>query len=123
MTIRSRQINGRNHSVKLTNSTGRLIVRAEHFNDLQQDVADIYDGTAGIGDVFGYNDTITLTEADTTTITTTLTTVPYNIMITDSDGNIITHTVSIKQYLDSGVYKLDIYSSEAVVDAELYILY
>lgn len=50
----------------------------------------------------------------TTTITTTLTSIPKNIQFLDSDGKLLNAGLGIKMYLSGGFCKIDVYSGEAV---------
>ena len=70
-----------------------------------------------------YSDTMSVSAGVLRTKTTTITTEPYNIMILDSDGNDITHNVKDSVALNGGVYKLYVYSVDALSGAKIKILY
>ena len=57
-------------------------------------------------------------------LTTPITTEPYNLEFIDSDGNVITSGMGEpKLELVGGVYKVTVYSAEAMTDVKLKILY
>jgi hypothetical protein len=58
-----------------------------------------------------------------TLITTTLLTKPYNVEVFDSIGNIIESTIGIRVSWNGATWDLYIYSTDAINNAELYILY
>jgi hypothetical protein len=70
-----------------------------------------------------YLDTINLAAMATTTVTTTVTTEPYNVFLLDSSGIDITPNVTITLELSGGVYKIHIYSVDALNNVKLKIIY
>ncbi len=67
--------------------------------------------------------TINLTAGDETEVTTTLTSLPYNTELYDSNDNIITEGITKRYELVGGVYHLFIYSVDALNGVKLRILY
>lgn len=67
----------------------------------------------------------TITGGQVNTINTSLSSEPYSVMILDQDGNIITHTLSIKIWLSEplNAYMIDIYSEETLVNVKIKITY
>lgn len=79
---------------------------------------------SGSGDTTKYEQTINLGGGGMTRITTPITTEPYSVMLLDSGGKIIgPHLVDIQLGLIGGVYVLDIYSSDVLLDLKLKITY
>lgn len=79
---------------------------------------------SGSGDANKYQQTINLGGGGMTRITTPITTEPYSVMLLDSGGKIIgPHLVDIQLGLIGGVYVLDIYSSDVLLDLKLKITY
>ena len=74
------------------------------------------------GDMLSYTTTVDLA-AGTNTVTTTLTDPPYTITIWDTSGNEIGGGMTINAASVGGVYVLTIYSTDAVDDATIYIVY
>lgn len=74
------------------------------------------------GDMLSYTTTVDLA-AGTNTVTTTLTDPPYTITIWDTSGNEIVGGMTINAASVGGVYVLTIYSTDAVDDATIYIVY
>lgn len=74
------------------------------------------------GDMLSYTTTVDLA-AGTNTVTTTLTDPPYTITIWDASGNEIGGGMTINAASVGGVYVLTIYSTDAVDDATIYIVY
>ena len=74
------------------------------------------------GDMLSYTTTVDLA-AGTNTVTTTLTDPPYTITIWDGSGNEIGGGMTINAASVGGVYVLTIYSTDAVDDATIYIVY
>lgn len=70
-----------------------------------------------------YSDTMSVSAGILRTKATTITTEPYNIMILDSSGNDITHAIKDSVALNGGVYKLYVYSVDALTGCKLKILY
>jgi len=66
---------------------------------------------------------VTLAEGVITRVTTTLIKEPSSVMILDSLGNIITHTLSVTILLIGEVYVLDIYSSDTLSNVKIKIIY
>lgn len=77
---------------------------------------------SGTGDMLSYTTTVDLA-IGVNTITTTLEDPPYTITIWDSNGNEIGGGMTINAALTGGVYVLTIYSTDAVDDAVIYIVY
>lgn len=79
---------------------------------------------SGSGDANKYQQTINLGGGGVTRITTPITTEPYSVMLLDSGGKIIgPHLVDIQIGLIGGVYVLDIYSADVLLDLKLKITY
>ena len=74
------------------------------------------------GEMLSYTTTVDLV-AGTNTITTTLEDPPYSISIWDSTGNEIGGGMTINATLTGGVYVLTIYTTDAVDNAVIYIVY
>lgn len=74
------------------------------------------------GDMLSYTTTVDLA-AGINTVTTTLTDPPYTITIWDTSGNEIGGGMTINAASVGGVYVLTIYSTDAVDDATIYIVY
>lgn len=72
-----------------------------------------------------YLDTISLSAGSETDVTTTLASsrVIYNIFLEDSDGNVIEDAVTIRSAVDGGVWHVYIYSTDALTDVALKIIY
>jgi hypothetical protein len=78
--------------------------------------------STGSGDMNSYTQTVDLV-AGTNTITTTLAAQPYTITIWDPSGNEIGGGMTINVTSVGGVYVLTIYTTDAVDDATIYIVY
>jgi hypothetical protein len=76
---------------------------------------------AALGKV--YSDTMSVSAGVLRTKATTLTTEPYSVQIFTSGGKDITHAVSDSVALNGGVYKLYVYSVDALSGCKLKILY
>lgn len=86
--------------------------------------AELYDTIGSGGGTAGqYTQTTSLSAGVITRVTTTLETQPYSVMILDSLGNIITHTLKVQILLVGDVYVLDIYSSETLSNVKINIVY
>lgn len=70
-----------------------------------------------------YSDTMDVAAGVLRTKTTTITTEPYSVQIFSSTGKDITHAVSDSVALNGGVYKLYVYSVDALTGAKIKILY
>lgn len=71
-----------------------------------------------------YLQTFSISAGETKALTTTITTEPYNIEFIDSSGNVITtglQKVSVTK--PSTYYVVTVYSSDALANAKLKILY
>lgn len=68
-----------------------------------------------------YTDTINLSAGIETDVVTTLTTEPYIVNLYDSSGVKIDLPISV--ILSGGVYHLLIYSTDALTDVKLFIIY
>ncbi len=65
-----------------------------------------------------------LAAGSVTRVPTTLTMPPYSVMILDSTGEIINPPeVKATIVFDSGVYNIDIYSTDALTGVNIFILY
>lgn len=70
-----------------------------------------------------YSQTFNLS-AGVTTVTTSLISEPYSIMIKDSSGNIINPPeIKIRLYQSGGVYYMEIYSADSISNVNIKILY
>lgn len=78
-------------------------------------------GGTGTGSNY-YTKIVNLDAGIVTRIVTTLTTKPYSVLILDSAGNFL-DAVTRQLSLVGGVYVLDIYSTDALSDVEIRILY
>lgn len=76
---------------------------------------------AALGKV--YSDTMSVSAGVLRTKATTITTEPYSVQIFSSGGKDITHAVADSVALDGGVYKLYVYSVDALTGAKIKILY
>jgi uncharacterized protein (TIGR02145 family) len=76
-----------------------------------------------INEEMKYLQTINLNAGVITSITTPLTSEPYNVFLLDEDGNDITSTVTISLALVGGVYVIYIYTSLPLNNVKLKILY
>ena len=93
------------------------------FTEIYAALASVGPG-GGSGDANKYQQTINLGGGGMTRITTPITTEPYSVMLLDSGGKIIgPHLVDIQLGLIGGVYVLDIYSSDVLLDLKLKITY
>jgi len=79
--------------------------------------------TAGIPMSRVYSDTMLVSAGVLRTKATTITTEPYSVQIFSSGGKDITHAVSDSVALNGGVYKLYVYSVDALTGAKIKILY
>lgn len=80
--------------------------------------------STGEDDMAKYSATTSLTAGAVTRVVTTITQEPYSIMITDSTGNIMNPPIVTAQIVFSGgVYNLDIYSTDALTNVNVKILY
>jgi len=70
-----------------------------------------------------YSDTMSVSAGVLRTKATTITTEPYSVQIFSSGGKDITHAVADSVALDGGVYKLYVYSTDAITGAKIKILY
>ena len=70
-----------------------------------------------------YSDTMSVSAGVIRTKATTITTEPYSVQIFSSGGKDITHAVADSVALDGGVYKLYVYSVDALTGAKIKILY
>jgi len=70
-----------------------------------------------------YTDTMSVSAGVLRTKATTITTEPYSVQIFSSSGNDITHAVKDSVALNGGVYKLYVYSVDALAGCKLKILY
>ena len=70
-----------------------------------------------------YSSTVNLIAGIVTSKTTTVDTEPYSIMLLDSADNLITDIVTISLVFIGGVYRLDIYSVDALTGVKIKILY
>jgi hypothetical protein len=70
-----------------------------------------------------YSDTMSVSAGVLRTKATTITTEPYSVQIFSSGGKDITHAVSDSVALNGGVYKLYVYSVDALTGAKIKILY
>lgn len=98
------------------------------YANLNAMFAEIYAALAsvgsGSGDANKYQQTINLGGGGVTRITTPITTEPYSVMLLDSTGKIIgPHLVDMQLSLVGGVYVLDIYSADVLLDLKLKITY
>lgn len=74
-------------------------------------------------DMAKYSTTASLSAGSVTRVPTTLTTIPYSLLILDSSGNVLNPPQVTAQVLfASGIYNIDIYSTDAV-SITLYITY
>lgn len=80
-------------------------------------------GGIGGGTVNAYSDTMSVSAGVLRTKATTITTEPYSVQIFSSGGKDITHAVSDSVALNGGVYKLYVYSVDALSGCKLKILY
>jgi hypothetical protein len=69
-----------------------------------------------------YTDTIDLDAGVDTTVTTTLTRIPYSVQLLDSSGNDVSRCL-VAITLVGTVYVLTFYSVDALTDCSLYLLY
>jgi hypothetical protein len=76
----------------------------------------------GTGDMNSYTTTVDLV-AGANTVTTTLSKPPYTITIWDANGDEIGGGMQISVAVVGGVYVLNIYTTDAVDDAIIYIVY
>lgn len=81
------------------------------------------DFTTAIGASHIYSDTMSVSAGVLRTKATTLTTEPYSVQIFSSGGKDITHAVADSVALNGGVYKLYVYSVDALSGCKLKILY
>ena len=70
-----------------------------------------------------YTDTMSVNAGVIRTKATTITTEPYSVQIFSSSGNDITHAVKDSVALNGGIYKLYVYSVDALTGAKIKILY
>ena len=70
-----------------------------------------------------FTDTMSVSAGVLRTKATTLTTEPYSVQIFTSGGKDITHAVADSVALNGGVYKLYVYSVDAITGAKIKILY
>jgi hypothetical protein len=75
------------------------------------------------GGISPYTDTMSVSAGVLRTKVTTITTEPYSVQIFSSGGKDITHAVSDSVALNGGVYKLYVYSVDALSGAKIKILY
>jgi hypothetical protein len=75
------------------------------------------------GGISPYSDTMSVSAGVLRTKVTTITTEPYSVQIFSSGGKDITHAVADSVALDGGVYKLYVYSVDALSGCKLKILY
>jgi hypothetical protein len=80
-------------------------------------------GGIGGGTVNAYSDTLSISAGTLRTKVTSLVTEPYSIQMFTSTGDDITDAVSYSYALDGGVYKLYVYSVDALSGCKLKILY
>ena len=80
-------------------------------------------GGIGGGTVNAYSDTLSISAGTLRTKVTSLVTEPYSIQMFTSTGDDITDAVSYSYALDGGVYKLYVYSTDAITGAKIKILY
>jgi hypothetical protein len=78
-------------------------------------------GVSGTGNV-PYSVTVNLDAGVTTRIVTPITTKPYSVFILDSAG-VFLDSVRRQELLVGGVYVYDLYSTDALSDVEIRILY
>lgn len=76
-----------------------------------------------INEEMKYLQTVNLTAMATKDVTTTVVTEPYNVFILDSSGNDITSDVTISLALVAGVYHVYIYSTDALNNVKVKLLY
>ena len=79
--------------------------------------------TGGIAMSRVYSDTMSVSAGVLRTKATTITTEPYSVQIFSSNGKDITHAVSDSVALNGGVYKLYVYSVDALSGCKIKILY
>lgn len=79
--------------------------------------------TTAIGAGHIYSDTMKVSAGVLRTKATTITTEPYSVQIFASSGLDITHAVKDSVALNGGVYKLYVYSVDALTGAKIKILY
>lgn len=79
--------------------------------------------TGGIAMSRVFSDTMSVSAGVLRTKVTTLTTEPYSVQIFSSNGKDITHAVSDSVALNGGVYKLYVYSVDALSGCKIKILY
>ena len=108
---------------KITVGTGLWANIRANLNAMFAELYEALEGSGGGGTAGQYTQTTTLSTGVVTRVTTTLTTQPYSVMILDSLGNIITHTLQVKILLVGDVYVLDIYSSETLSNVKINIVY
>jgi len=60
---------------------------------------------------------------DPTIVNTDFTTYPYSLVILDSSGNVITHTVSAAITFTGGVIRVTMYSFDALNNCRIYMTY
>ena len=80
-------------------------------------------GGIGGGTVNAFSDTLSISAGTLRTKVTSLVTEPYSIQMFTSTGDDITDAVSYSYALDGGVYKLYVYSTDAITGAKIKILY
>jgi hypothetical protein len=79
--------------------------------------------TTAIGASHVYSDTMDISAGVIRIKATTITTEPYSVQIFSSGGKDITHAVQDSMALNGGVYKLYVYSVDALSDTKVKILY
>ncbi len=110
-----------NSFVTLTNPSAITFPRINADNTVTALSASAFTTAIGAGHV--YSDTMSVSAGVLRTKATTITTEPYSIQIFTSGGSDITHAVSDSIALDGGVYKLYVYSVDAITGAKIKILY
>lgn len=79
--------------------------------------------SSGAGSVVSKYYSLQDISAGTTSHVTTFTTAPYSLIIRDSTGKIITHTLDITVTTSSGFTALSIYSFDPLNNCQIYMLY
>jgi len=102
------------------------------FSDIL-DIEVAFSGESGIEVAFSninyrdemkYLQTFSIEAEETKVLTTPITTEPYNLEFIDSDGHVITSGMGEPVLeLVGGVYKVTVYSAEAMTDVKLKIIY
>jgi hypothetical protein len=105
----------------LTNPSAITFPRINANNTVSALSASAFTTAIGAGHV--YSDTMSVSAGVLRTKATTITTEPYSVQIFTSNGNDITHAVKDSVALNGGVYKLYVYSVDALTGAKIKIIY